>query len=214
MNERMICAMSMLTRAGKPPYDAKFAALVWGVARPIARRWLKEFMRDVGVLLVVESVGGKDMSYRPSKMWRDAVADATEQGEVLGRCPGCGKEAIDLVRWYKPETDPGAGDDKWGYWCGECMTVEDTDTDCPRCYYGMTVTDMTTADEAAVGLVYLKAICRRCKLRIDAAGVGMADARHDIDTAKRRRAWEWITLGPAQRRAPIAGPTEKELPCE
>jgi hypothetical protein len=76
------------------------------------------------------------------------------------------------------------------------MTLEDTDTDCPRCYFGMTVTEITDAKGAEVGLVYLKAVCRRCALRIDSAGIGMYEARFDLEAAKRRRAWEWITMGP------------------
>jgi hypothetical protein len=215
MTEAQVCAMAMLTRSGEAPYDVQLASRVWsGSDNPTrrdlenAKRWLVELAKNVGVLRVVprgEASSSRNPKtnrwhglcklYKPTKLWADAVADATAQGEVLGKCPGCGLEALDLVRWYRPPVDHG-DKGQWGYWCGSCMTLEDTDTDCPRCYFGMTVTEITDAKGAEVGLVYLKAVCRRCALRIDSAGIGMYEARFDLEAAKRRRAWEWITMGP------------------
>jgi len=51
---------------------------------------------------------------------------------------------------------------------------------CPHCGNSIQIDDVTTDEQRDVGLIYLSTKCGWCSTRIDAAGVGLDEAKRDM----------------------------------
>jgi hypothetical protein len=58
---------------------------------------------------------------------------------------------------------------------------------CPFCNAPITVTDVTEPERRTSGLVYLRTDCVICRVRIEAAGVGLGGALAQMDSALEKR---------------------------
>ena len=65
---------------------------------------------------------------------------------------------------------------------------------CPFCEGPIQVHDTTEPERRVAGLVYLRADCVICRIRLASAGVGLDDALRQLDHAIAKR----VGTGPAQ----------------
>jgi len=65
--------------------------------------------------------------------------------------------------------------------------MHNNENNCPHCSRSIRVGETTGQRQREAGLIYLRAHCPSCEVRIDAAGIGELDARLDMERKLKRR---------------------------
>ena len=206
MTEGQVLAMALLTRGGVEPYGVLDGVQRWEKKALTVARWFRD-LAGVGVLEQIR--GAVPPRFKCTAMWEEAADDATRRGITLGVCPVCGHSGFGLCAF------------KGGHWCRSCMTSDDLRTQaccvngngdsrgvahtaakCPRCGGRFDIQEATSRREREAGLVYLRALCAKCHLIVEAAGQpvtfkkdGTTEPRNAADDA-----WEDLRRAIARRR--------------